>query len=38
LGTQSRCRAFAAVLAAGGGAIVSMLSDTSLYTFPLDPF
>ena len=37
-GTLSMCRAFAPVLAAGGGgAIVNMLSVTSFYTNPLDP-
>jgi NAD(P)-dependent dehydrogenase (short-subunit alcohol dehydrogenase family) len=37
-GTLSMCRAFAPVLAAGGGgAIVNMLSVTSFYTSPLDP-
>ena len=36
-GTLSICRAFAPVLAAGGGAIVNMLSVTSFYTSPLDP-
>jgi NAD(P)-dependent dehydrogenase (short-subunit alcohol dehydrogenase family) len=36
-GTLSMCRAFAPVLAAGGGAIVNMLSDASFYTYPLDP-
>jgi NAD(P)-dependent dehydrogenase (short-subunit alcohol dehydrogenase family) len=36
-GTLSMCRAFAPVLAAaGGGAIVNMLSVTSFYTNPLD--
>ena len=37
-GTLSMCRAFAPVLAAGGGgAIVNMLSEFSFYPFPLDP-
>jgi NAD(P)-dependent dehydrogenase (short-subunit alcohol dehydrogenase family) len=37
-GTLSMCRAFAPVLAAaGGGAIVNMLSVTSFYSGPLDP-
>ena len=37
-GTLSMCRAFAPVLAAaGGGAIVNMLSVTSFYSAPLDP-
>jgi NAD(P)-dependent dehydrogenase (short-subunit alcohol dehydrogenase family) len=37
-GTLSMCRAFAPVLAAGGGgAIVNMLSVTSFFTSPLDP-
>ena len=36
-GTLSMCRAFAPVLAAGGGAIVNMMSVTSFYTSPLDP-
>ena len=37
-GTLSMCRAFAPVLAAaGGGAIVNMLSEASFYTNPLDP-
>ncbi len=37
-GTLSMCRAFAPVLAAGGGgAIVNMLSVTSFFTFPLNP-
>jgi NAD(P)-dependent dehydrogenase (short-subunit alcohol dehydrogenase family) len=36
-GTLSMYRAFAPVLAAGGGAIVNMLSVTSFYTSPLDP-
>jgi NAD(P)-dependent dehydrogenase (short-subunit alcohol dehydrogenase family) len=37
-GTMSMCRAFAPVLAAGGGgAIVNMLSVTSFFTSPLDP-
>src|SRR3984885_15207877 len=37
-GTLSMCRAFAPVLAAGGGgAIVHMLSVTSFFTSPLDP-
>ena len=31
-GTLSMCRAFAPVLAAGGGAIVNMMSVTSFYT------
>ena len=37
-GTLSMCRAFAPVLAAGGGgAIVNMLSVSSFYTAPFDP-
>ena len=37
-GTLSMCRAFAPVVAAaGGGAIVNMLSDASFYNYPLDP-
>jgi NAD(P)-dependent dehydrogenase (short-subunit alcohol dehydrogenase family) len=37
-GTLSMCRAFAPVLASGGGgAIVNMLSVTSFFTSPLDP-
>ena len=37
-GTLSMCRAFAPVLAAaGGGAIVNMLSEFSFYPYPLDP-
>jgi len=36
-GTLSMCRAFAPVLAAGGGAIVNMMSVSSFYTYPLDP-
>jgi NAD(P)-dependent dehydrogenase (short-subunit alcohol dehydrogenase family) len=37
-GTLNMCRAFAPVLAAaGGGAIVNMLSVTSFYSSPLDP-
>ena len=37
-GTLSICRAFAPVLAGGGGgAIVNMLSVTSFFTSPLDP-
>ena len=37
-GTLSMCRAFApALAAAGGGAIVNMLSVTSFYSAPLDP-
>jgi NAD(P)-dependent dehydrogenase (short-subunit alcohol dehydrogenase family) len=37
-GTLGMCRAFAPVLAAGGGgAIVNMLSVASFYTHPLDP-
>ena len=37
-GTLSMCRAFAPVLAAaGGGAIVNMLSVTSFFSSPLDP-
>src|ERR1700759_4712220 len=35
-GTLSMCRAFAAVLAGNGGAIVNMLSVTSFYTNPFD--
>src|SRR6202035_2909976 len=38
IGALSLCRAFAPVLAAGGGgAIVNMLSVTSFFTSPLDP-
>src|SRR6202046_483096 len=36
-GTLSMCRAFAPVLAAGGGAIVKMMSGARFYTSPLDP-
>jgi NAD(P)-dependent dehydrogenase (short-subunit alcohol dehydrogenase family) len=35
-GTLSMCRAFAPVLARGGGAIVNMLSVTSFYTNPFN--